>query len=157
MINSVENFYIDSFRGKPDWEVFHGTACVFARLENSLSECLKPYQLTPVKFNTLMLIKHRGLERGLSQNEISHHLIVTPSNITRLLDRLKKEGLITRCAQKGDRRVNLIKITPKGSVILDAVWKSYEKHIKNITGGLKKEELSDLSRLLLKWYSTLEK
>ena len=103
-MESLENFYINSFKGKPDWEVFHGTLCVYALLENKISQYLLPFNLTAVKFNALMLIKHEGGNQGLSQNEISHHLIVSPSNITRLLDSLTKEGLISRNIHKTDRR-----------------------------------------------------
>ena len=34
-----------------------------------------------------------------------------------------------RLAQKGDRRVNLIKITKKGSVLLDEIWLHYKKMV----------------------------
>lgn len=156
-MQSLQNFYIESNKGKNDWEVFHATVCAYALLEQRVAEYLKPYNLTPVKFNALMLIKHKGQDAGLSQNEIGRHLIVSPSNITRLLDSLKAEGLINRCAHKTDRRVNLVKITSKGSLLLDKVWPGYCDTIYATTAKLlNKSELSQLSALLLKWFSKLE-
>jgi DNA-binding MarR family transcriptional regulator len=51
-----------------------------------MEDYFKGYKLTPVKFNTLLLVKHLGGSEGLSQNDICHHLIVSPSNITRLIN-----------------------------------------------------------------------
>ncbi len=156
LMESLENFYIKSVKGKSHWEVFHATACVYALIERQTAGCLKPFNLTPVKFNALMLIKHQGQAHGLSQNEICHHLIVSPSNITRLLDRLTKEGLITRSAQANDRRVNLVKITKKGSILLDRAWPSYCDMVKASSKSLNQNELNQLSVLLLKWFAELE-
>ena len=58
-----------------------------------------------------MIIKHLGQQNGIQQNEISKRLLVTPSNITKLLDKLEKENMITRNSKTNDKRVKLIKIT----------------------------------------------
>lgn len=151
-----ENFYIQSCEGNPHHEAFYGVVCIYALLERRISEFLKTYDLSPVKFNTLMLVKHKGGKEGLSQNEISQHLIVSPSNITRLLDRLTKDGLIERCAHASDRRVNLIKITKKASQILDKAWPSYSQSVKDMTALLPAQEVKNMSKLLLKWFAQLE-
>ena len=40
-----------------------------------------------------------------------------------------------RLAQKGDRRVNLIKITKKGSVLLDEIWLHYKKMVDELVNS----------------------
>ena len=74
-------------------EIFYGAAAVFSVLEREVSSYLGKYKLSPAKYNTLMIIKHQAKKDGISQIEICKQLIVTASNMTRLLDKLQKEGL----------------------------------------------------------------
>lgn len=154
---SLADFYLNSIKGHLSAEVFHGTACVYSLLEKQLAEYFKPYNLTPVKFNALMLIQHVGKEDGLSQNEISRLLIVSQSNITRLLDRLLHDGYIKRTLSESDRRVKIIKISKKGIMVLAQVWHGYGETIKRSANLLDEEEQRLLSSLLFKWFSRLEK
>lgn len=154
--NSIGNFYLDSVKGRPSAEVFNAMGCIFALLEQRSEEFFKPYHLTPVKFNTLILVKHLGQEKGLSQNDIGRHLIVTPSNITRLLDRLIDDGYVIREADQKDRRVNLVKITEKGTLVLDKVFQAYGEMIQQNVYLLSRPEVEQLSALLLKWFQKLQ-
>jgi DNA-binding MarR family transcriptional regulator len=102
-----------------------------------------------------MVIKHIGKDTGLSQGELGRRLIVTPSNITRLLDRLEQDGYIERISRKGDRRVNLIRITKNGSDILDKVWPGYRNRINELANNLTQDEQKLLSKMMLEWFSKL--
>lgn len=126
----------------------YALACAYSLVEKQIFEYLKPYALTPAKFNALMIIKHIGKTQGLSQAQIGKRLIVTASNITRLLDKLQKEGYIERLSLKGDRRINLIKISQKGSSVLDRTWPGYYKKIISISSLLSAQELKGISHLL---------
>jgi DNA-binding MarR family transcriptional regulator len=152
----ISNFYLDSVKGRPSAEVFNSIACIFALLENRSNAYFAEYQLTPIKFNTLILIKHLGREEGLNQNEISRHLIVTASNITRLIDRLIKDGYVERHAHAHDRRVKIVKVTQKGSEILEKTWHGYGEMIQQAVYLMPRPEVETLSALLLKWFSLLE-
>jgi DNA-binding MarR family transcriptional regulator len=50
----------------------------------------------------------------MSSADLSRHLYVTPANITGVIDRLEKKGLVERVRQKADRRVALISLTESG-------------------------------------------
>ena len=50
----------------------------------------------------------------ISSADLSRKLYVTPSNITGIIDRLEKKGLIERIRQHGDRRIVLITLTENG-------------------------------------------
>ena len=152
----LKNFYLDTVKGRPSAEAFNGMLCVYSLLYRKMEEYFKDYALTPVKFNTLLLLKHRGGKEGLSQNEICHHLIVSPSNITRLIDRLIADKLVERNASTSDRRVKLIKITPEGSAILDKLFHGYGEMIQQSVYVLERPEVEQLAGLLLKWFSKLD-
>lgn len=140
------------------WEgAIYGVACAYAFIEKAISDYLRPYKLTPAKFNAMMIIKHTGKDKGISQVEIGRHLIVTASNMTRLVDKLEIEGYIERLNLAGDRRVNLVRISKKGSVLLDKVWPGYYKKIQELADYLGQDELRQVARLLEKWCVKLER
>tara|TARA_B100000315_G_C14391584_1_gene502232 strand:- start:299 stop:769 length:471 start_codon:yes stop_codon:yes gene_type:complete len=136
-------------------QMFYGTAAVFNVLEREVSVYLRKYKLSPAKYNALMLIKHQAKKEGIRQIEICKQLIVTASNMTRLLDKLEKDKFIERFPHRSDRRVNLILITKKGSDLLDQVWPGYVEKVKKLASKLPFSEQKSLSQLLLKWFSVL--
>ena len=137
-----------------DEKIIYRIAHVYSMIEREIEEYLKPFNLSPAKFNILAVIKYHGKDTGLGQTEKSEHLVVTASNIAKLLDKLNNEGLIQRYEQKGDRRKNLIKTTQKGSELIDEIWPGYCKKVKEITGFLDKNELKQLSIMLEKWFNS---
>ncbi|MBQ9245141.1 MarR family transcriptional regulator, partial [bacterium] len=102
---------------------------LWSQISTKLETVLAKYNLNIAKFNILMIIKHIGGKQGIQQNEISKRLLVTASNITKLLDKLEKDGMITRNSKENDRRVKLILITDFASEILDDAWKIYQKEV----------------------------
>lgn len=133
----------------------YGVACAYALLEKFISNYLRPYNLTPAKFNAMMIVKHAGKETGISQIEIGKRLTVTASNMTRLLDKLEQEGFIERFNLRVDRRVNLSKITRKGSDLLDKAWPGYYKTVTELAALLNHDELKRIARLFEKWCGKL--
>ena len=114
------------------------------------------FDLTPAKLNVLMLVKHVGAEQGLPQREIARRLIISGSDVTGLIDRLEKDGLLTRQGASNDRRVKLIKITPKGSALLDRLWPAHTRQIESVMSPLSGREKEQLSALLTKVRSRLQ-
>ena len=131
-------------------EALYNLARSYAFLNQGFQRCYAPFGLTPAKMNLLMLIKHRGGQEGISQTEIAQRLIVSGADVTGLIDRLEREGMLTRTCAKKDRRVNLIKITAKGSALLDQVWPEHVKHAQRAAGGLSAKEQKALVKLLSK-------
>ena len=75
---------------------------------------IKSHGLTGAQYNVLRIL--RGAEpEGLLCRGISERMISRDPDITRLLDRMEKRGLITRERQTEDRRVIKTRITPEGS------------------------------------------
>ena len=69
--------------------------------------------LSGTQYNVLRIL--RGAEpHGLACRGIADRMITHDSDITRLLDRMEKRGLITRQRQTDDRRVVKTRITPAG-------------------------------------------
>lgn len=132
-------------------KLIHIIGLLWTQISYKLDEVLAKYSLNISKFNILMIIKHIGGSDGIQQNEISKRLLVTPSNITKLLDKLEKEGLITRTEKKDDRRAKLIKITDFGSKRLDKSWILYTKTTKKILSQIAAVDADYVEKVLVDW------
>lgn len=128
---------------------------LWGKISSNLDEILQTKNLNISKFNILMIIKHAGGYDGIQQNEISKRLLVTASNITKLLDKLEKDGLITRNSKKDDRRVKLIRITDYGSNLLDTVWPEYKQAIEKLMSKFPPEKNNEIEKILLEWLTNI--
>src|SRR6266487_1298021 len=77
---------------------------------------LKKEDLSATQYNVLRIL--RGAPDGLACGEIANRMITRDPDITRLLDRLEKRGLISRCRESKDRRMVTARITTEGSKLL---------------------------------------
>jgi len=80
-------------------------------------QLVKSSGLTGAQYNVLRIL--RGAEpHGLACRAIAERMISHDPDMTRLLDRMEKRGLITRVRDTTDRRVVLTRITSQGLSIL---------------------------------------
>ena len=86
-------------------------------LAQEAEQLLKAAGLTGAQYNVLRIL--RGAEpQGLACRAIGDRMISHDPDMTRLLDRLEKHGLITRARQTDDRRVVKARITPQALSLL---------------------------------------
>jgi len=85
-------------------------------LSRRLAEVLKPAELSATQYNVLRIL--RGAKQGLACGEIASRMITHDPDVTRLLDRMEKRGLISRRREAKDRRMVLTRITPQGLKLL---------------------------------------
>lgn len=81
-------------------------------LWNSSRILFDRWDLSPAQFNLLNLLVEAA--DGLTQSDLSRELLTHRSNITGLVDRLERRGLVARRDQVGDRRAWRIVLTPAG-------------------------------------------
>ena len=116
----------------------------------------KPFGLTDVQFNVMMLLGYQsGTQGGLSQAQLSDMMLVNRANITTLIDRMEKADLVVRTAAAKDRRYNIVKMTPKGKKLFAKVEPLYEKQVKKIMTPLKQTDHTRLAEVLSKIRSRL--
>jgi DNA-binding MarR family transcriptional regulator len=93
------------------------------------------FGLTDVQFNILMILKEHG-SAGLSQQQLSEHLIVTKSNVVGLIDRLERSGYVKRMSHPSDRRFNQIVLTPMGRKLELKIEESYFTEVDKMMNAL---------------------
>ncbi len=117
------------------------------QLQWRISELLKPYGISPTQYNALRIL--RGAKgRGHSCSEIAKRMINRDPDITRLVDRLERRGLVQRTREEKDRRVVIARITPAGLELLKGLDRPVEELNRKILGHLGNQRLKTLIKLL---------
>ena len=98
-------------------ELFLNILRTWDQLMRRLADVLKPSDLSATQYNVLRILRGAGPE-GLACGEISDRMVTRDPDITRLLDRLEKRGLVARSREKADRRVVTARIADAGLDLL---------------------------------------
>jgi len=111
-------------------------------------QMMKAAGLTGTQYNVLRIL--RGAEpEGLPCSGIGERMISRDPDMTRLLDRMEKQSLISRERQKTDRRVIKTRITPEGLKLLkkldEPVHDLHKKQFRHMTAA----RLKQLAELLV--------
>ena len=85
---------------------------------------------------------------GLKMSEISKLLRVSNGNVTGIVDKLAQEGLALRVAVPGDRRANLVRLTPRGQDLFAQHAAAHETWIDEILGGLDADDIEGMVQSL---------
>ncbi len=123
-------------------------------LSRSPSRVLKTEDLSSTQYNVLRIL--RGAPEGLACGEIGNRMITRDPDITRLLDRLEKRGLISRARETKDRRMVLTRITEAGLAVLARLDEPVREAHRRQLGHLGRERLRALAELLSACRSALE-
>ncbi len=115
-------------------------------LSRRLVQVLKSEELSSTQYNVLRIL--RGSPDGLPCGEIANRMITRDPDITRLLDRMEKRGLISRWRETKDRRVVMARITGNGLKVLGRLDEPVENAHREQLGHLGKERLGVLTELL---------
>jgi len=115
-------------------------------LSRRVSEVLKAEELSSNQYNVLRIL--RGSPEGLPSGEIGNRMITRDPDITRLLDRLEKRGLIRRSREARDRRLVMAGITSEGLDLLRRLDEPVREAHRRQLGHLGRERLGALKELL---------
>ena len=127
--------------------IYYTASC----LRKKASEFLRPFGLTDVQFNLMMLLGYQsGHEEGLSQAKLSNMMLVNRANITSLIDRMEKANFVVRTPAPSDRRSNIVKLTSQGRKLLAQIEPLYTNEVKRIMAVLKQTEQKTLVEMLEK-------
>ena len=119
------------------------------------------FDVTLPQFDVLSALERS--KKGLTMGQLSEHLMVSNGNVTGVITRLEKEGLIERLPLSGDRRTFVANLTAKGRKHFRKMAKHHERWIDAMFADLSDGEIQDLMDSLdamkasLKYYDTRSK
>lgn len=85
---------------------------------------------------------------GLKMHELSSALRVSNGNVTGIVDRLVASGLVERRSVQGDRRAQLILLTPTGRSTFAEHASAHELWVDELLAGLPPTDVEQLMNLL---------
>jgi MarR family 2-MHQ and catechol resistance regulon transcriptional repressor len=133
----------------PSTDAFGSLIGAHAVLVRELSASLVArHGLTVNDYGTLLLLA-RAREEGMRRIDLANELNLSPSGITRLLDRLEDQGLVAKGECKSDARVSYAILTDAGLAKLrDAAPGHIEDIEQRMSSVLSEEEMKTLAELL---------
>jgi DNA-binding MarR family transcriptional regulator len=99
--------------------------------------------LTLAQLKSLFLITKKG---STNFKKLAEALGVTPASVTRIVDRLVEQGLVSRREDPKDRRMMVLRPTDKGQTIITNLRESGINRMTRILMLLSLEELDALSQ-----------
>lgn len=115
---------------------------VLARVDDAL----KPFELTFARYEALVLLtfSRRG---SLPLGKMGERLMIHPTSVTNIVDRLEAQGLVRRVDHPTDRRTTLCEITDDGRRLVEAATEAVTAVHLGIA-GLTDREIGRLTALL---------
>ena len=117
------------------------------RMRRGLQQALKPYGITATQYNALRILRG-AIPDGLTCSELGDRLVTGDPDITRLLDRMARQGLVRRQRSERDRRVVLTVITCQGLTLLKDLAPRMDEQVEKQMAHMQPGQLHALINLL---------
>lgn len=98
----------------------------------------------------------RAKPNGLTVGELAGQLIASKGNITGLLDRMQKDGLIAKEAKQDDRRSFIVKCTDKGSELFDEMAENNAIWVEKALDAIDIDHMKDFAQFLNRSRNSLD-
>jgi DNA-binding MarR family transcriptional regulator len=136
-------------KAPPSTEAFEKLLGAHSALTRELEAALVArHGLTINDYGCLLLLSRAG-EEGMRRIDLANELQLSPSGITRLLDRLEDQGFVGKGECKEDARVSYATLTEAGRAKLGDAWTEHVDAVERRVGTvLTKEEIETLTGLL---------
>lgn len=119
--------------------------CLHGRMSAAISKRLREIHLSIPQCDVLAALMDC---EGISQQTLADRLHVTKGNISGLVDRLTKAGLVERRILDGDRRTHAIHLTAKGRRLAERGAAIQRDFVAQSLGNLTPQQLAKMDALL---------
>ena len=134
-------------RGARDELLYFRMVRVLHGVYNRLQRALLKAGVTAPQFEVISLVVRMN---DAKLKEIGQRLLITGGNLTGIMDRLEKTGLILRVRDTDDRRIIKARLTQKGLEAFQRADRLYKQELREIFKGLDGQHKRILSGLLRK-------
>ena len=122
-------------------------------VNRNVSKKLAHWKLSVPKYGVILQLYDHG---ALPLSELSKLIFCGNSNLTALVDRMERDGLVQRVNNENDRRVKEIRLTEKGRELAPKVIAEYRPFLHQMMNCLSPEEQRVLTDLLTQLKERLE-
>lgn len=125
------------------YHLFHE---IYVLLDDGDRRALDAAGLSPTQYNLLTRLQENVVE-GHTISELAEMLLCTRSNITRLVQRLKAQGLVIVGGDERDQRLVRVALTPEGLRRLEIARQTHYESVKRRLDLLSEEKRAALLEL----------
>jgi len=116
----------------------------------------RDHGLTMARYDVLAQLNMAGGRLGLS--DLAATMVLSPSGLSKLLDRMADSGLIQRDPDPRDARSTFATITPKGRALVIKARASHHRFLQQAFGSaLSRQDADDLARIMRKVHDSVER
>jgi DNA-binding MarR family transcriptional regulator len=161
MADQVDRIQAQWAQERPDVDVSpQGVIGRLHRLANHLTAqlCLvyERFGLSEGEFDLLATLRRAGEPYELAPGALAEHTMVTTGGLTKRLDRLERDGLVTRRRREDDGRGRLVGLTPAGRALIDRAFEEHMRNERRLLDELGPREAEQLEALLRTWLARYE-
>jgi DNA-binding MarR family transcriptional regulator len=148
-------------RERPDLDVRpQGVIGRLHRLAGHLTEQLcvvyRRFGLAEGEFDVLATLRRAGPPFERAPGELAQFTMVTTGAMTKRLDRLERDGLVTRRRSTNDGRGRVVALTKAGRDLIDRAFTEHMANEHRLLADLTPEETTQLEALLTRWLTQYE-
>lgn len=115
------------------------------RITEAFGQRLQGSGITRIQWIALYYIQDH---EKISQRQLAHLMNISDSSAGRLLDRLQRDGHVTRVPSKKDRRVTLIELTEEGKEVIEELLPIGTEFQDKLMAGIEERELEIFQSVL---------
>ncbi|MFD7027042.1 MarR family winged helix-turn-helix transcriptional regulator [Streptomyces sp. NPDC059917] len=114
------------------------------------------YGLSEGEFDVLAALRRAGAPYERAPGELAAHTMVTTGAMTKRIDRLERDGLVTRRRSAADGRGRVVGLTPAGRELFDRAFTEHVRGERALLDALDPGQAQLLEVLLTTWLRQVE-
>ncbi len=126
---------------------------IYVLMDDGDRRVLAPLNLSPLEYAVLQQL---DMEQGQRLTDVGAKLLCVKSTITRIVDRLEREGLVLRTPDPDDRRAQRLLLTTRGATTRVEALTAHNSAIEQRMSVLSLDEQEQLQALLTKLRAGLQ-
>lgn len=129
---------------------------IAAHLTEELCVVYRKHGLNEGEFDVLATLRRAGPPYERAPGELAQFTMVTTGAMTKRLDRLERDGLVTRRRSTRDGRGRVVALTPAGKRLIDRAFTDHMRNERRLLDQLTPAAASQLESLLTAWLARIE-
>ncbi|MEV7225675.1 MULTISPECIES: MarR family transcriptional regulator [Polymorphospora] len=128
-----------------------------AHLTEELCVVYHRHGLGEGEFDVLAALRRAGEPYERAPGELARFTMVTTGAMTKRIDRLERDGLVTRRRSGSDGRGRVVALTPAGRRLIDQAFTEHMRNERRLLDALTPQEAAHLEALLTTWLGRVER
>ncbi|SNY55382.1 MarR family winged helix-turn-helix transcriptional regulator [Paractinoplanes atraurantiacus] len=129
---------------------------VAGHLTDQLTVVYRRYGLGEGDFDVLAALRRAGAPFERAPGELAAHTMVTTGAMTKRIDRLERDGLVTRRPSTTDGRGRVVALTDAGRTSIDQAFTDHMRNERRLLDELSPADAAALEAILTRWLARLE-